>query len=86
MQQMEKELAIKMQLAEQKFGYDMQLAQLDVQKGQVREKMIEDRKDQRSKLEATQQSQLIQQREYDLTPTDFSDQPNGGSPMDQAML
>jgi len=86
MQQMEKELAIKMQLAEQKFGYDMQLAQLDVEKSQVREKMIEDRKDQRSKLEATQQSQLIQQREYDLTPTDFSDQPNGGSPMDQAML
>jgi len=84
MQRMEKELAIKTQLAEQKFGYDMQLAQIDIQKSTAKEQMIENRKDQRSKLEATQQSQLIQQREYNLTPTDFSDQPNG-APVDSPM-
>jgi len=78
-QQMDKELAIKTQLAEQKFGYDMQLAQVDVQKSVQREQMIEDRKDQRSKLEATQQSAMIQQRQDDLLPTDFRDQANGES-------
>ena len=80
MQEMEKELAIKMQLAEQKFGYDMQLAQVDVQKDIQREQMIEDRKDQRSKLEATQQSAMIQQRQDDLLPTDFNDPAGGNSP------
>ena len=84
LQQMEKELAIKTQLAEQKFGYDMQLAQVDVQKDVRREQMIEDRKDQRSKLEATQQSAMIQQRQDDLLPTDFSD-PAGGASLSQEM-
>jgi len=79
MQQMEKELAIKMQLAEQKFGYDMQLAQLEIKKDVNREQSIEDRKDQRSKLEATQQSAMIQQRQDGLLPTDFSTQNNGPS-------
>ena len=78
-QQMDKELAIKTQLAEQKFGYDMQLAQIDVQKDVRREQMIEDRKDQRSKLEATQQSAMIQQRQDDLLPTDFRDPASGNS-------
>jgi len=79
MQEMEKDLAMKMQLAEQKFGYDMQLAQLDIQKDRAREQMIEDRKDQRSKLEATQQSAMIQQRQDGLLPTDFSTQGDGPS-------
>ena len=83
-QQMDKELAIKTQLAEQKFGYDMQLAQIDVQKDVRREQMIEDRKDQRSKLEATQQSAMIQQRQDDLLPTDFRD-PAGGDSIPQSL-
>ena len=41
--------------------------------------MIEDRKDKRSKIEATQQSELISQRQNDSLPIDFteSDVPAG---------
>ena len=36
-----------------------------------KEKDIEDRKDKRSKMQATQQSKMIDQRKNDLLPTDF---------------
>ncbi len=56
---------------EVKFGYDMQLTQADVAKDSEREAMIEDRKDKRTKMQATQQSTMINQRKNDLLPTDF---------------
>ena len=71
------DLQNKLTLAEQQFQYDMQLAQVGVNRDLKREQMIEDRKDQRSKMEATQQSSMIQQRQDNLLPTDFSDQPQG---------
>ena len=70
-QRMEQEAVIKKQLMEQKFQYDMQLAQADIQVTSAREKEIEDRKDKRTKLQATQQSQMISQRQNDLLPTNF---------------
>ena len=70
-QRMEQEAVIKKQLMEQKFQYDMQLAQADIQVTTAREKEIEDRKDKRTKLQATQQSQMISQRQNDLLPTNF---------------
>jgi len=66
---------IKMQ---QKFEYDMQLKQLEVQAIQQKEAAIEDRKDKRSKMEATQQSEMISQRQNDSLPTDFENQPDMG--------
>ena len=66
-----------MALAEQKFKFDMQLKQMDLKEVEAREQFIEDRKDQRTKLQATQQSAMIQQRQDGLLPTDFSTQPNG---------
>ena len=36
-----------------------------------KEALIEDRKDKRSKIEASQQSQLITQRQNDSAPIDF---------------
>jgi hypothetical protein len=66
---------IKMQ---QKFEYDMKLKQLEVQAMQQKEAAIEDRKDKRSKMEATQQSEMISQRQNDSLPTDFENQPNMG--------
>ncbi len=56
----------------QQFEYDMKLKQADLQNQQVKEKEIEDRKDKRTKLQATQQSKLISQRQNDLPPTDFA--------------
>ena len=55
----------------QEFEYDMKLKQMDVQAMKTKEGQIEDRKDKRTKLQATQQSQLIDQRTNDLPPTDF---------------
>ena len=53
------------------FQYDLQLAQVDVQEVKRKEQYIEDRKDKRTKLQATQQSQMIDQRKNDLLPSDF---------------
>ena len=78
-QQMQAEMQNDMAIAEQKFQFDMQLKQMDLKEITTREQFIEDRKDQRTKLQATQQSALIQQRQDGLLPTDFADQPNGPS-------
>ena len=71
MQRMQTEMQIKSQLMEQQFGYDMQLKQVDVGQVSQKESEIEDRKDKRTKLQATQQSKMIQQRQNDGPPVDF---------------
>ncbi len=71
---------------EQEFRYNMQLAQASIQKEVDREEMIEDRKDKRTRIQATQQSQMIDQRQNDLLPTDFESQGNdnlGGFGLDE---
>ena len=83
-QQMGAELQNQLTLAQQKFEFDKQLAQINLQKDVNREQMIEDRKDQRSKMEATQQSAMIQQRQDGLLPTDFATQ-NQGPPLTEEL-
>ena len=68
---MEREAEIKKQLMAEEFNYDMELARLQGQVQQQKEGAIEDRKDQRVKLQGTQQSELIDQRQNDLLPKDF---------------
>ena len=51
--------------------YDMELKQLEVEAMKQKEQLIEDRKDKRIKLEGTQQSEMIDQRNNDLLPIDF---------------
>jgi hypothetical protein len=82
LQRLETEMGHKMTLAEQKFRFDMQLAQVDVQKGLAREEMIENRKDQRTKLSGTQQSYMIDQRKNNLLPKDFVNQNENVGSMD----
>jgi len=77
-QRMEIAAQLKAQEMQTKFQFDMQLKQLDVQNIQEKETRIEDRKDQRSKIEATQQSQLISQRQNDSLPIDFETEPDQG--------
>ena len=74
MQRMQTEMQIKSQLMEQQFGYDMQLKQADVGQVSQKESEIEDRKDKRTKLQATQQSKMIQQRQNDGPPVDFENE------------
>ena len=77
-QRMEIASQLKAQEMQAKFKYDMQLKQLEVQNVQQKEKAIEDRKDTRSKMEASQQSELISQRQNDSLPIDFENQPDQG--------
>ena len=70
-QRMEQEALIKKQLMAEEFQYQLQLAQAKVSKDREKEQFIEDRKDKRTKLQATQQSKMIEQRQNDLLPTDF---------------
>ena len=70
-QQMQQEAEIKKQLMAEEFQYQMQLAQ--VRAGAEKNKLqdIEDRKDERTKIQATQQSELISQRQNDSLPKNF---------------
>jgi len=70
-QLLQQEGQIKMQLAEQKFSYDMQLAQLDSQTRLQVDGEKENRKDNRTKIQASQQSELIDQRKNNLLPKNF---------------
>jgi len=68
-------MQLQSQLDQQKMAQEhknaMELKGLEVKGMQEKEGMIEDRKDKRSKMEATQQSKLIDQRKNDLLPTNF---------------
>ena len=70
-QRMQTELQIKQQLAQQKFEFDMQLAQADLQQSKQKEQFIEDRKDKRTQMQATQQSEMINQRQQGGQPMNF---------------
>ena len=73
-QQMQLDTQLQQQLMEVKFGYDQQLKQMDLQRMSEKEKAIEDRKDERTRIQATQQSQMINQRQNDSMPTNFESQ------------
>ena len=68
---METEMQIKSKLMQQEYGYQFQLAQIKTGAEGSKEKDIEDRKDKRLKMQGTQQSKLIQQRQNDSNPVDF---------------
>ena len=70
-QQMQQEAEIKKQLMAEEFNYKMQLAQVNANAETNKEKEIEDRKDERTRIQATQQSELISQRQNDSLPKDF---------------
>ena len=70
-ERMEQEAAIKKQLMAEEFQYKLQLAQMEAGRETTREAEIEDRKDKRTRIQATQQSKMIEQRQKDLLPTDF---------------
>jgi hypothetical protein len=69
---------IKQAEMERQFQYDMQLKQMDIQVERNKEQFIEDRKDKRTKIQATQQSEMISQRKNDGLPIDFENQPDQG--------
>lgn len=71
LQKLQQELLIKKQLMAEEFKYKMQLVTAEGEANKNKLAEIEDRKDKRLKMQGTQQSQLIDQRQNDSTPKDF---------------
>jgi hypothetical protein len=71
-QEMQEKAQIDRELMEIRYNYDMKLKQMEIQKDINRENLIEDRKDQRTRLEGTQQSEMINQRKNNTLPINFS--------------
>ncbi len=75
-QKLQAEAQIKSQLMAQEFQYNMQLRQMDMQNVLSRESTKEDRKDKRTKIQASQQSELIDQRKTGKPPKNFESSSN----------
>jgi len=85
-QRRQMEASIKKELMAEEFNYKMQLAQVTANSESQKEKELEDRKDKRIKMQGTQQSELIDQRQNDLLPKDFESAGNdnlGGFGLEQ---
>jgi hypothetical protein len=70
-QKLEREAAIKKELMEFEFQLNMQLKTTDADVIKNKEKYKEDRKDERTKIQASQQSELIDQRKSGAPPKNF---------------
>jgi len=84
-QRMQTEAQIKRELMAEEFKYQMQLAQAKIGAEQQKESDIEDRKDKRVQMVGTQQSEMIDQRQNDLLPSNFEsadDDSFGGDSLD----
>jgi len=74
-QRMQTEAQIKRELMAEEFNYQMQLEQMKGNREIQREQEIEDRKDNRTRIAGTQQSQMISQRQNNEMPKDFENDP-----------
>jgi len=70
-QKLEREAAIKKELMEFEFQLNMQLRKAEADVIKNKEKYKEDRKDERTKIQASQQSELIDQRKSGTPPKNF---------------
>ena len=77
-QRMQTEAEIKRQLMAEEFNYQLQLEQIKMQRETTKESEIENRKDKRTRITGSQQSEMISQRKNDGLPIDFENQPDQG--------
>jgi len=71
LQKLQTEGEIKKQLMTMQFEFDKQLKAMEIQQMQQKEADIENRKDKRTQMQASQQSQLIEQRRNNSLPINF---------------
>ena len=71
---MQTEAEIKRQLMAEEFNYQLQLEQMKMQRETAKEAEIEDRKDKRTRITGSQQSEMISQRKNNSLPINFQDQ------------
>ena len=70
-QRLQEETESKRQLIEAEYGFKMELAKMQLGQGDGKEAQKEDRKDERTRIQATQQSELIDQRNNGKPPKNF---------------
>ena len=70
-QKLMQEADLKKQLMQLEFQFNMQLKNSEVEAVKGRDQVKEDRKDERTKIQATQQSELIEQRTKNSPPRNF---------------
>tara|TARA_R110000737_G_scaffold126008_2_gene158583 strand:- start:567 stop:1922 length:1356 start_codon:yes stop_codon:yes gene_type:complete len=70
-QRLQEETESKRQLIEAEYGFKMELARMQLGQGDGKEAEKEDRKDERTRIQATQQSELIDQRNNGKPPKNF---------------
>jgi len=70
-QKMQMEVQAKKELMAQEFQYNMQLKSMETSQATGKEKQKEDRKDERTRIQASQQSELIDQRNNQKSPKNF---------------
>ena len=75
-QKMMQEVEHKKELMQLEFQMNMQLKSMEVEGTMGKEKEKEDRKDERTKIQATQQSELIDQRKNEKPPKNFESSSN----------
>ena len=75
-QKMQQEVQYKKELMQLEFEMNMQLKEMEVGGQRDREAQKEDRKDQRTKIQATQQSEMIEQRKSGTPPKNFESSGN----------
>lgn len=85
MQEMEKKAEIDKDLLKTKYMFEMQLKEIDSQSVTGRDMAKEDRKDKRTEKQATQQSELIDQRKNESGPKNFEQQ-KASSPLEMKDL
>ena len=70
-QRMQQEVSAKKELMALEFEYNMQLKNMEVTNQKQKESAKEDRKDERTRIQASQQSELIDQRNSKTPPKNF---------------
>jgi len=70
-QRLTAEVAAKKELMALEFQYNLQLKGMETEVAKSKTKDVEDRKDQRTKMQASQQSELIEQRQKQTPPKNF---------------
>ena len=71
LQEKQADMQMKQALMQQEFEYNMQLKNIETKGLGERDRMKEDRKDERTRIQATQQSQMIAQRKNEEAPKNF---------------
>jgi hypothetical protein len=76
LQKLQQEAALKKELMDHEFQLNMQLKQMELDTLKQKETNKEDRKDERTRIQASQQSELIDQRNQNAPPKNFESKNN----------